>query len=1130
MALRFITGRSGQGKTEYLVQEVIRRSIECPEKQYYVIVPEQFSLEMQRKMVKKHPRHGFFNIDILSFHRLAYRIFAECGYQPGEILEDLGVSMMLRKILSEGEGDFLYFKKSMKKPGFIDELKSMLMEFIGYGVSWKQIEEVTGQLGENKSLCSKCEELGRIYERFEKAIEGRFMVTEQILDVAGEFTQKAPMLKDAVFYFDGFAGFTPVQLAFLKELFKVAGQINVTVTIPELVPGQKGMPEDLFHTSKKTADFLLLLCKENMQEVEEILNLKEEDAPRFRNNPEIAFLEKHIFQDIRESYEKNPERIHMTVCRNPDGEAEYVMHKIEQLVRQKKYRYRDFAVLSGDVAEYASAFKRKAAQLQIPVFEDIKKKVSYHSGVEAVRSLFHLAQMDYSYESVFRYLKSGMSDLMDEEVDYLENYVLYAGIRGFSMWKKPFVRRLKNKEESMIEELHLLQERFMKETADFCAVMRDKEASVKEKMEALYFAMKELNFEEKFTYRAQKAEDAGDYVKATEYRQLYSLLISLIDKVVMIFGEEKMSVKELGEVMDAGLDALGLGVVPLSMDQVVLGDLKRTRLHEIKVLFITGMNDGKIPPNLEDRGLLSDAEKDLLKECGISLSQSLLEQSMEDEFYMYMAFSKPTEELYFSYSVTDSDGAALRPSLLQKNLSRLFPLLSRKKYPEEERRYYFNQEDSREFLLESLLQLKKNTQQAEKNKAFLMLAKYWDTLPETRLQLERYSRYLESAYEEPKLSEKLMEDLYGKEISGSVTRLERFAACPYQYYCIYGLELKEREEYKIRPVDLGNLFHKALENFSKKVKESEYSWKTLPDEAQNQYISEALHSAMDENLTDVFCSSSRNQYKIKTVERIMRRTIGVLRVHLKNSEFEPDRFELHFGKRERLKEAEIPLADGRKMFLQGTIDRVDVCEEDDEILMRVIDYKSGAKKFEMEDFYYGLELQLIIYMNAAEELYQKDSHKQVTPAGVFYYQLQDPIIKADHAEKESLLKNFRMSGMANSDGDILNKLELPEGEFLSMPVRLKKSGEPYKNSPVMGTQDFYYMGDYARKKAAEIGGRIYKGEIRPRPYRNKKGTACDYCPFADVCGFDVKMPGFEYQSLQSLSVEEVLEKIREEGE
>ena len=259
------------------------------QQKYYVIVPEQFSLEMQRKMVKKHTRHGFFNIDVLSFHRLAYRIFDECGYQPGEILEDLGVSMMLRKILSEGENNFLYFKKSMKKAGFIDELKSMLMEFIGYGVTWEQVEEVSEKLGENKALSNKCKELGRIYEHFDKAIEGRFMVTEQILDVAREFAKEAPMLTNAVFYFDGFAGFTPVQLAFLKELLKVAGQINVTITIPEFVPGQRGMPEDLFTSSKKTGDALLMLCQENMQEVEEVVKLDTPVSPRFINNPELAF-------------------------------------------------------------------------------------------------------------------------------------------------------------------------------------------------------------------------------------------------------------------------------------------------------------------------------------------------------------------------------------------------------------------------------------------------------------------------------------------------------------------------------------------------------------------------------------------------------------------------------------------------------------------------------------------------------------------------------------------------------------------------------------------------------------------------------------------------------------------------
>ena len=1130
MGLRLITGRSGQGKTEYLVQEVIQRSTENPEKNYYVIVPEQFSLEMQRKMVKKHPKHGFFNIDILSFHRLSYRIFDECGYKPGEILEDSGVSMMLRKILSEGEADLLYFKKSLKKPGFIDELKSMLIEFIGYGVTWKQIEEVQEQLEDNQNLCNKCEELGKIYERFDKAIEGRFMVTEQILDIAREFATQAKMLKEAVFYFDGFAGFTPVQLSFLKELLKVSSQINITITIPEFIPGQRGTQEELFTASKKTADALILLCKENLQEIDEIVNLQEKQSLRFTNNPEFAFLEKNIFQQSQEHYEKDVERIHLTVCHNPDGEADYVMHKIEQLVRQKGYHYRDFAVLSGDVADYASAFKRKAEILNIPVFEDTKKKVSYHSGVEAVRSLFHLAQMDYSYESVFRYLKSGMSDFMDEEADYLENYVLYAGIRGYSMWKKPFTRRLKNKEEAMIKQLHLLQSRFMEETEKFCVIMKDKEASVKEKMAVLYHTMVELSFEEKLTYQAQKAEDAGEYVKASEYKQLYGLLLSLLDKIVMIFGEEKMPVKELGEIIDSGLDALGLGVVPLSMDQVVLGDLKRTRLHEIKVLFIAGMNDGKIPPDLEDKGILNDEEKDILKKCGISLSQSVLEQSMEDEFYMYMAFAKPTEELYFSYSVTDSDGSALRPSVLQKNLESLFPKLVRKQYPEQEKKYYFNVEDSREFLLEGLIAAKESLEQVKKNKAFFMLTKYWSKQSQKKEEIERYGRWLESSYEEPKLSEELLEKLYGKEITGSVTRLEHFTACPYQYYCIYGLDLKEREEYKIRPIDLGNLFHKALECFSKKVKDSEYTWKNIPETVQEEYIADALRMAMDENLSDVFYSTSRNKYRVKTVERIMRRTIQVLRTHLKNSQFEPDRFELHFGKKEALKEAEISLENGHRMFLQGTIDRVDICEEDDQILMKVIDYKSGVKKFELDDFYYGLEMQLIIYMNAAEELYEKAEKKPVIPAGIFYYHLQDPIIKADHAEEEVLLKNFRMSGMANSDQAILNKLENNSDGFVSMPIRLKKSGEPYKNSPVMGTEDFKYMGDYARKKAAEIGKRIYKGEIHPKPYRNKKGTACDYCPFIDVCGFDSRLPGYEYQNLESMSVEEVLEKIREEGE
>ncbi len=1128
MSLRMITGRSGQGKTQYLVNEVIRRSAACPKQKFYVIVPEQFSLEMQRDMVKKHPRHGFFHIDVLSFHRLAYRIFQDCGHRPKDILEDLGISLVLRKILSERENELLFFKKSMKNPGFIDKLKSMMIEFISYGVSWNQIKELPDQLEKKENLQNKCRELGTIYEDLVKTIEGRFMVTEQILDVAGQFVDQAPMLKDAVFYLDGFTGFTPVQLKFIKQLLIPSAQINIAVTAPVPQAGRPLATEDFFCVSEKMMRSLVRICRESNTKIEESTVLDAEVPLRFTNNPEMAFLEKNIFQSKWKRWDKPTENIHLTVCHNPEGEAEYVMHKIEELVRRKGYRYRDFAVLSGDITGYSSSFVREAERLDIPIFEDVKKKVSYHSGIEVVRALFHLVLMDYSYESVFRYLKSGMSDFSDEETDYLENYVLYAGIRGYSMWKKPFVRRIRQKEESEVAKLQELREKMLQETENFYLCAKGKEKTVREKMTALYETMVALKFQEKLSALSQKMQEQEEHGKAREYEQLYSLLLSLMDKIVAIFGDEKMPLKELSEMVDSGLESLGLGVPPLSMDQVVLGDLKRTRLHEIKVLFVTGVNDGKIPPDLEDRGILSEEEKEVLKQCGISLSQNMLEQSMEDEFSMYLAFSKPSDELFFTYSVTDRDGKALRPSSLQKRLQNIFPGMEKRRYPKEERRYYFHLEDSREFLLENLKEIQQNPEKVANQKAFWMLLKYWYESPETRDQLIRYLHFLEQRRRRQQLPESLMEALYGRQLTGSVTRLESFAACPYQYYCTYGLELKEREEYHIRPLDLGNVFHRALEYFSRKVKESPYNWKNLPDEIQEEYISDALYKAFDDNLKDVFRSSSRNQYKINTVKRILERTIQILRVHLQNSKFEPDQFELRFGGNEHLKAAVFPLSKERKMILQGKIDRIDICEEESQVFLRIIDYKSGRQKFEIEDFYYGLELQLFLYLNAAEEIYEKEKKKPVIPAGVFYYQLKDPIVKSSEKQEDLWIKNFRMSGLANSEKEILSRLENGEKGFLSAPIRLKKNGDPYKNAPVADTESFFAMGDYVDKKVRELGERIYQGEIQASPYKNRRGSACDYCPYVDVCGFDPRLFDYRYREFQGMSAEEVREKIREE--
>ena len=1150
MSLRIIAGGSGQGKTRLVLEEAIRLSEENPKQNCYIIVPEQFSLEMQRKLVESHPKHGYFNIDVLSFYRLAYRVFDECSFQPKDILEDLGVSLILRKILAEHEDEFSFFKRNIRKAGFVDELKSILLECIGYGVTWEQMQEMDGQLTEYPGLMAKCTELGKIFEYFDREISSRFMVAEQILDVLSELVPSSKMLREGIFYFDGFTGFTPVQMKFLRELIKVAAQVNISITMDEqpfikgpgmgrgtpnkgISPGQKaglrgrgaGDNGELFHFSEKTVHALAGLCRETGVEMEEPVWISHETAPRFANE-ELVFLERHLFRSRRRCFDKNVKHLHLTACRNPDEEAEYILHQIEKMVRQEGYRYRDFAILTGNVEEYASSFRRKADILKIPLFEDTKKRVSYHSGVETLRALFHLAVTDYSYESVFRYLKSGMSDFTDEETDTLENYVIWAGIRGYSMWKNPFVRRMNRIEESRAQRLQDLREKLLTETGECTQILKDRQRNVREKMEALYNTMCRLQYDRKLKELADIAEKEGDYVREKEYRQLFSLMLDLLDKIVRIFGEGVLPVDEFSQILDAGLDALELGTPPLSMDALILGDLKRTRLPDIKVLFIAGMNDGSIPPSLEDGGMINDDEKQILEQWGIHLSLCLEEQSMEDDLYIYLALSKPQRELYFTYAAQDNGGAAKSPSPLLKECLRLFPHLKERSYPGEERRYYFNEEDSRELLIDGLQKMKNGE---ETSMPFRLLLRYWYDKKELRDTLLSLWAQNDRAAAGKMLPKELMQELFGRELKGSVTRLERFAACPYQYYCIYGLELREREEYTVRPVDLGNLFHHALESFSRRLKESGYRWKDVPETVADDWIKEAVEAAAGEDAGDVLKSTARNQYKIRVVERILQRTVRVLKMHLEHSQMEPDRFELHFGRTDRLESVHLPLKDGNRMQLEGFIDRVDVCEEEDRILLRIIDYKSGVENFDLGDLYHGLQMQLVIYMNVAAEIYHNETGKEAVPAGMFYYNLKDPILKAEGSDEEAARKSFRMSGYANSDADILEKLEEGQENFVSASIRLTKKGVPYKNAAVLATDDFHAIGRYMRRKITEMGEAIYDGKIPVSPYKNEKGTACDYCPYNSVCGFDARLEGYAYRDFKKESSDQVLEAIRREN-
>lgn len=1122
MAIRLITGRSGQGKTTGMMKEICKRSMEHPEKMYFLIVPEQYSLSMQKSMVEQHEKHGFFNVDVLSFFRLAYRVFDECGVEPLTILEDLGVSMILKNIVDSHKTEFVYFRRSLDKPGFIDELKSSLMEFINYDVDCDDLDLIAKKTEDRPELCGKCRELSMIYRYFNAYIEGRFMVSTQLMDLLSDHVEESSLLKDAEFYLDGFTGFTPVQLRFLERLSGLASNLHISITIPE----GEDSGEELFSFSEKTRKSLYLVAQKAGLALYET-SYAQESGPQ--SKPEdLMHLEANILRVAPEVYPDQVEHIHLTGCRNPHAEAEYVAHKIMELVRKMGYRYREIAVVTSDPEIYESAFMRYAELLNIPVFEDHKKKASYHAGVESLRALFHIVDTDYSYESVFRYLKSGLTDIRDEDVETLENYVLESGVRGHGMYEKPFQRKLFDKTEDQIKRLNLIREQLMNETLVLYHTLKNREVSVREKLTVLYESLIAMNLPEKYEKKANAYNEAGNFVKEKEYRNLFSLLIELFEKIDSIFAEEKLSAEELGAIIDAGLSDLGIGVAPISADQLIYGDLKRTRLPHVKALFVMGANEGRLPLRQEDGGILNDEERKVIAGLGLSLKESLEEQSIEDDFYLYLMLSHPDRELYFTLSAVDENGAALEMSSFLESLLQIYPSLCVRDYPAQERRYYYNMQDSKELLIEGLAD-----DRVAAGKAHRLLMELWYGNPLYQKSLARFWKMKNDPVRPVSVDPSLIEKLLGTELKGSASMLEMFSRCPYEYFNTYGMRYQERKEYSISYMDLGSIFHKTLERFFCEVKNRGCSYQNMDENVIENIITTVSEDTFGQvEYAELFSGSAREQYIRERIGRILKKTVNVLCDHLSKGNMIPDGFELKYGYGGETGAYEVNLGGGHSMKLRGSIDRVDIYEDPSNIYIRVVDYKSGNKEFKLSDIYNGISLQLVIYMNVAQQIYHAKTEKDVIPAGMYYYKIHDPILKRDEVMKEKAFKSFRMSGVTNRDYNILTLTEdRPIGEdYTSVNVkRNKKDGNPSKGSDTLVTDEFHLLEAYVDRKIQNIGEQIYRGEVGPYPLIGKENSACTYCRFRDLCGFDPRWKNYHHRVSYSGKNDVIINAIKREG-
>ncbi|MGN1266807.1 MAG: PD-(D/E)XK nuclease family protein [Dorea sp.] len=1106
MPLQFIFGPSGSGKSHYLYNHVIRESIKNSKQNYIVLVPEQFTMQTQKDLVMMHPNHGIMNIDVLSFGRLAYRVFEETGGELLPVLDDEGKNLVLRKIAGDYENELKVLKGNMKKLGYISEVKSVISEFTQYDIGEEELEHVMEKAGKNSKLYYKLKDIQVLYRGFTEYLAKKYITKEELLDALSQVVSKSEILKNSTVVLDGFTGFTPVQERLLAELLKQCRKVIVTVTMDEREnPFVYKHPYQLWALSKQMVTSLVQVAKDTKQEIEEPVYLYDKPAYRFRENEVLAFLEQNIFRYGAKIYEKEQDVISLHAARNPKEEALAVAGDIRAFVRKEGLKFREIGVIVSNMDTYGDYLEQAFATYDIPVFMDHKRSVLLNPFVEYIRSLLNMAEQNFTYESVFRFLRTNLSGFTYEEVDKLENYVIGLGIKGYKKWQERWIRRLRGMEEEELAQMNHLRVLLVEKIDLLMSVIKQRRKTVKDITVAVYEFMVREELQRKLVKQEEEFQERGEFALAKEYAQIYRIVIELFDKFVSLLGDEPVSLNEYCKLLDAGLEEAKVGVIPPSVDQVVVGDVERTRLCDIKALLFVGANDSFLPGNLLRTGLLSERDREKFQKEKIALSPSGKEKAYIQKFYLYMNLTKPSQNLNIYYSKVSSDGKSMRPAYLVQELEKLYPML---KVQDEESKIFVEKELTQKLGLDYLIRGFRGEKDGM-DSVWKELYTWYLNHPEWKQKAERLLQA--GYYQRPTdgLTQAVAEKLYGKNFETSITRMERFSACAFAHFLTYGLNLTERQEYEFQALDLGNICHQALERYSKKLKADAMSWVDISEEVRNQYIGECVEEAIVDYGNSVLYSSARNEYMIVRIKKLLERTVWALTSQLSRGDFVPSDYELRFR--------------------GGKIDRIDTCEDGDKIYVKVLDYKTGSKAFDVVALYHGLQLQLMIYMNAAVAD-QKKQHPgyEIVPAGVFYYKLQDPLVDKQEEEQieNAILKELKPDGLINLQDEVLEHLDhCQEGESLAVPVKYNKNGSLAKSSKAVSQEEFYLMMEHALRKLSDIRENILDGEIAALPYRRGQESGCDYCKYRHVCGFDVKVPGYEYRDIGKMSKEEAIVKM-----
>lgn len=1140
MSVQFILGGSGCGKTYYMQHFISEEAKRFPDRQYIFLVPEQFTMQTQKELIGVSDKKGIMNIDVQSFVRLAFRVFSETGANHMPVLDDMGKTMILKKVLTFLEDQLFYFGKNVRKRGYVQEIKSFLSELYQYNLTEETMDEMIEAAKKRPVLVRKLQDMKVVYRGFSEYLKEHYITSEEVMNVLAKVTEESALLKDSIVCLDGFTGFTPTQYEFIRRLLRVAKKVYISVTMDQresiVKPGAK---HGLFYLSQKTLYRIRKIAKEQGVEVcpEIWTGLKKEET-RFANADGIYFLEKELYRYPVKRFLENPVDLSIHVLKQPEKEIAFVIEKIRNLLYEKKCRYRDIAVVTGDLNTYGMIAKDEFLKADIPCFVDQKKGIEEHPFVDLIYSVIEIFLSNFQMEKVMQFEKNMFSLATMEQSNILDNFLRASGIKGYKKWQEVWDGTILfgHLEPEKREEKALLLDTVRVETLDQLGKLYETvgkgKHTVKEFAKAFCEWLEEEEFYAKIEKQVRIFDAQNEKALAWEYKQIYEIVLKVFDQLVKLLGEERLDLKEFREILSTGFSEARIGLIPPGIDQVLIGDINRSRLADIRYLFFIGINDGIIPQTGSRGGVISDSERQFLSEEEFELAPTIRESIYTEQFYLYLNLTKPQEHLYLTYHETGTDGNAKKPAYIIDRIQKMFPKLQ--PVIEENRTddsYLLGNASGREFLIRGLRDKRFSKQKWQEVFCFYKRDEKRKFLLKDWLDAAFYRE------SQTKLSKEAVHALYEEVLSGSTSQFEQYAACAFAYFMRYGLHLQERKEHQIAFFDIGNIAHAALDRYTKKMLSEGKNWTDFDEREQADRVEQCVEEVVPDYKNGLLLQTERDSYLVTRLKRIVKRSVWAITKQMEQGDFKTVTSEFGFEILEKKEEGQGLLR------LIGRIDRMDQMEDDESVYLTIVDYKTGKKDLSLSELYYGLQMQLMIYLKAGMEKAEESTKKIVIPAGVLYYHVGDPVIdkKIGETREETelrLLKGLKMGGLMNEDDPVLPSFDgkfraegggLPpsvDSDLFSLATTQK--GTLKKTSKTVTTKDFALLLDYTEKKLQEIKEEIMDGNIAVKPYHDGKESACLYCPYHGICRFDVKIAGNEYRDLKNLSPEEVIQRMEEE--